>query len=71
METIALYKFKEQYTLWIGIVFLFSLGLSIINILEYFKKLYKIKKDKDKYQNILDEDELINIREFYLQKKIQ
>ncbi len=83
METIALYQFKEKYTIWIGIVFLFTLGLSIINIFEYFKEWYRlrevakieskvIKRMNEQHLNmlkLLDEDELINIREFYIEKK--
>jgi len=83
METIALYEFKEKYKIWIGITFLFSLGLSSINIFEFFRELFNMKKleklelklqniKKEEYQDILeslDEDELINIREFYIQEK--
>ena len=83
MEKISLFKFKEEYTMWIGIVFIFTLGLTIINLIEFFIEKLNIRKlaklelellnvNKKEYQKILeslDEDELVNIREFYLQEK--
>ncbi len=83
LETIAIYKFKEQYTIWIGIVFLFSIGLSFIHFIEYIQEFLTLRKQKKgnlelikiyekKYKNILeslDNDELVNIREFYDQQK--
>ena len=50
LEKLALYDFKEEFKLWIGICFLFSTGLSILNVAEYFLQLHKenkrIKKEK-------------------------
>ncbi|MBH9742276.1 super-infection exclusion protein B [Vibrio navarrensis] len=41
LEKLALYDFKEEFKLWIGICFLFSTGLSIFNCGEYVFKIVR------------------------------
>lgn len=83
MEQLSLFKFKEEYNTWIGISFLFSVGISFLNLGEYIINLLKVNKNKKlevvrKKQrekeyllmlHRLDNDELLSIREFYLCQK--
>lgn len=76
LNTLALLKFKTEYNLYIGIVFLFSLGISIVHasnkIFIYLKTYFQTKKYRKQISNIidnLDESEKSILREFLVQQK--
>jgi len=76
LEKLALQEFKTEYNLYIGIIFLLSLGMSVVNLgkitIEYIK-IYKInKKNENKIKhfiNNLDEIEKSILREFKIQQQ--
>lgn len=76
LNILALLKFKTEYTLYIGIVFLFSFGISIVNIgnkiFAYLTTYFQNKKYCDKIEKTidnLDESEKSILREFLVQQK--
>lgn len=49
LKQLSLLYFKENYTLWIGIAFLLSIGMSIVAALEFIvekNKAYRHKKEE-------------------------
>jgi len=76
LEKLALLEFKNEYNKYIGIIFLFTVSITFINILKYSYKSIKIKykkySEKEKVKqtlNNLDEQEKAILREFYVQNK--
>ena len=76
LKMLALLKFKTEYNLYIGIVFLFSFGISIVHlgniVYVFFKSYFKDKKYRIKIATIidnLDESEKSILREFLVQQK--
>ena len=48
LEKLALYGFKEEFKVWIGVCFLFSSGLSILNLIELVSESVKNNKKEKK-----------------------
>ncbi|WP_414727635.1 super-infection exclusion protein B [Vreelandella titanicae] len=46
LKQLSLLYFKESYTLWIGIAFLLSIGMSIIAAFEFIMEKYKAYRHK-------------------------
>jgi len=76
LKTLALLNFKTAYNLYIGIIFLFSSGISIIHacnkVFIYVKTYFQNKKYREKIANTinnLDESEKSILREFLVQQK--
>lgn len=76
LKTLALLNFKTAYNLYIGIIFLFSSGISIVHasnkIFIYFKTYFQNKKYREQIANTvnnLDESEKSILREFLVQQK--
>lgn len=76
LRRLSLFDFKENYSVWIGVIFLFSLAISVVNVVEYFFR--RIKKSRRKHARnqaivqkikVLDDYEMAVVREFLIQKK--
>lgn len=72
LKQLSLLEFKQNYTLWIGVAFLLSIGMASIAAGEFLITQYKeakLKREvKAKLKN-LDNHEKVILREFYLNQK--
>lgn len=64
LELIGLGTFKDKYLSIIGLIFIFSLSITLVNVTKKLKEWLDIKKTQNKHLNELTKDEKIFLSPF-------